>query len=137
MSHYVQRVSIIELLDGRFGTDPEQFLPAYEQALSQLQERDLAALADEHVDAESADHFRDHWLNGGWWGKSVPIGDALRDGLIDALQRARDARLPVGAIWVTGASETFETAVIEGTHQVTLVLLTPRHPDEGAAGTRS
>ena len=133
MSHYA-RVQPVTLLDGRFGTEPAQFLPAYEEALSRLESHDLATLAEGHVDANQAGHFREHWLGGGWWGSSVPVGEALRDGLIAALRQARDKRMALGAIWVTGASEMFETAVIEGAHQITLVLLTPLHPDERQGG---
>lgn len=128
MSYRKGRAQILELLDMRFGVDPEEFLPGYRAALDMLAEDDLATLARE-AEPDHAAHFVADWLEGGFW-PDVPVGEMLHAGVVEALRTARDAELPLGAIWLTGASDALDTVVVVGTHQVTLLVLTPPHPDE-------
>jgi hypothetical protein len=42
-----------------------------------------------------------------------------------AISRSRDEPLPIDTLWITGASDTFEVHLCEGTRQITLAMFIP------------
>ena len=119
-------------LDNQFGGDPEQYMAAYEAALVNLRsDRSIAELAGARVSAEDAEHFTQHWLDQ-WWPQHQPVEPVLRAGLIEAIEQAKEARLPLQTIFVGGADETFEIAVVRSEHQITMLVVTPPSPGSEA-----
>jgi hypothetical protein len=134
VTYFAAHVSVLDLLEKRFAGGPSQYMKAYEKALVALQGHDLRTLAAEREPTQK-EHFEKHWLKAGTSYDGPPIDETLRRALIAAITLARDTRLPLGAIMVPGTAKEMETAVLQGLHQVTLVLLMPGPHPEGATAS--
>jgi len=129
----------ISQLDARFGGEPENFVPNYEQALGHLEgggqggSSTLVELAAARVGSSAAQHFDNDWLQG-WWPRAQPIEPILRAGLIEAIKKGLAARLPLSAIWVQAARENeFEVGISQSATQITLLIITPPAPVHAGA----
>lgn len=117
-------------LDRRFGGEPAQFIPNYEDALRRLgaeSNTSLRDLAADRMGEEVAAHFNDDWLSS-WWPEAQPIEPILRAGLIEALRLGLAARLPLHALWIQATDRDFEVGISQSASQITLIFLTPPVP---------
>jgi hypothetical protein len=139
----VTRTPHFRNLDRYFGGEPDELMARYDAALTALaSDRSLAQLAGARVDAEASGHFSAHWLDH-WWPAHQPVEPVLRRGIVEAITRARAARLPLQSFLVEGPHDRFEVAVVDGPRQVTMVIIAPlpddatdREADDGIAVVR-
>lgn len=131
MTYMAVGIQVLSLLEDRFAGGPAKYMKAYDRALAALESHDLRTLAAEREPTQKA-HFEKHWLKTGTSHDGLPIDETLRRALIEAITLARDTRLPFGAIMVPGTGKVMEPHVLQGLHQVTLVLLMPGPHREGA-----
>jgi hypothetical protein len=120
------------MLDRQFGGTEDEYMAAYEAALSRIDEP-LGALAARHADRGSglraelktgdAGHFRKHWLGDWWRGKRVE--EVLRAGYREAIQRAQQARKPIESLWICANEDRFQVYICEGPRQITVLVFTP------------
>lgn len=76
-------------------------------------------------------HVKDDWFGTNWWPNALLKEQVLRTAYAKAIQMAlSDAKVrPVVSLWISGMTETFEAAVMDSPQQITVVLLTPKHPE--------
>jgi hypothetical protein len=120
------------MLDRQFGGTEDEYMAAYEAALSRIDEP-LGDLAARHADRGSglraelktgdAGHFRKHWLGDWWRGKRVE--EVLRAGYREAIQRAQQARKPIESLWICAKEDRFQVYICEGPRQITVLVFTP------------
>jgi hypothetical protein len=130
--YYVGKGSQFSLLDDQFGGAKNARESAYDAALSRLEATPLAELAARHNEKRAnayrltdtdVQHFQDHWLKE-WWPKHR-VEDVLRAGFAAAIQRAKDAGLPLEALWVCADEDAFQVYICQGPNQVTVLVFTP------------
>jgi uncharacterized membrane protein len=82
----------------------------------------------ENTDAE-AGHLRRDWFDSteGWWHHLPPIEPVLRQAFIKAAELALEHKLPVDSYWIR-RGDTFEVAVCQSDHQITLLFMSPEIP---------
>jgi hypothetical protein len=107
-----------------------------EVARSAMPPEGEADALDPAITEADLEHFADDWAGGGWW-KDEPIDEIMRAGMIVAISTAMELGLPLETMWLHGGPR-FQVYVVEGRHQVTAVVYSPRAPsnpsfDEGAA----
>src|SRR3954463_5837985 len=123
-------------IEREFSGDPAIFMPKLEAAIVAVASgRPLTDLAAKRFDDDAAEHFGAHWLTE-WWPEQQPVEPIFRQGLAEALTRARDNELPVQALMVTGDQAEFQVAVVHGASQVTMVIIAPPPPPD-TIGRRS
>lgn len=82
------------------------------------------------VSKGQAAHLEKHWLPDkppGYWPRSRPKGDILREGYIKALEVAIAADVPTSSYWIC-TGEAFEVMILKGAMQVTILVATPEVP---------
>lgn len=130
--YFIGKGSQFTLLDELFGVGDEGARQgAFDAALERLDSTPLGELAGRHTDRRGATrlsegdvrHFKAHWLRA-WW-PDHDVEDIMRAGFKEALTRARDAGLPLEALWVCADEKVFQVYINQGPHQVTVLVFTP------------
>ena len=126
------------MLDEQFGGDEANFMPAYDAALSRI-DQPLTQLAGNHATRGSGvrdelkegdvKHFERHWL-GDWW-PAKRVEEVLRAGYREAITRARDAKKPIESLWVCANENRFQVYICEGALQITVLVFTPPPKEPG------
>lgn len=130
--YYIGKGSQFSLLDDQFGGAKDSRDRAYDEALSRLEATPLVELAARHNEQRSnarrlsendLEHFKEHWLKK-WWPKHQ-VEDVLRAGFAEAIKRAKDAGLPLEALWVCADEDAFQVYICQGPNQITVLVFTP------------
>lgn len=110
--------------------DEDLVVPS-EEILDNLLNNQLweAARARDVVEESDESHVKNDWFGSNWW-PNVPLKqEVLRSAYVKAVQLALSGvPRPVVSLWICGAEDTFEAAVMDSPSQITVVLITPPHP---------
>ena len=123
----VYKSTAAEVLDGLFGGAGDELDAAFDRSLELLSnDGPLSEAASRLVETGELPPDAVENSTRGWRaGEDVDriLRCAYREAI--AISRSRDEPLPIDTLWITGASDSFEVHVCEGTRQITLVMFIP------------
>lgn len=123
----VYKSTAAEVLDELFGGVGDELDAAFDRSLELLSnDGPLSEAASRLVETGELPPDAVENSTRGWRaGEDVDriLRCAYREAI--AISRGRDEPLPIDTLWITGASDTFEVHVCEGTRQITLVMFIP------------
>lgn len=135
--YYVGKGTQFRLLDNTYAGDEAAYVNALDAAITVLSSEgstsSLEDIARQHTPASGSsseglsdgdiEHFASHWL-GGWWPEH-PVRQLLRHGFLEANRVAKEAKLPLEALWVCSEENVFHIYICRGPRQVTVIVYTP------------
>ena len=121
-------------------SDPATRQLAYDEALRLLRDddKDLFAMTAEWDSPQRSqfgpvdrDHFRDHWLNGEWFGVDGDTAAYMRRAFRETIERAKQRDVGLEAIWITtGEGGSVDVGYVDNPNSVLLVIKTPTIPPD-------